>query len=121
MEAIRNSEFEIRNLDPFGDSVTNTDCRFHHVANAYVAGVCFVRRTTPVSFCASLLRTAKAYINPAWVAVHFGFEVQIDELGQLDGAAIHKAGATDSIAEGYRQRAHKVLAKFISGADNVRR
>ena len=31
--------------------------------------------------------------NPAWVAVHFGFEVQIDELGQPDGADIHKTGA----------------------------
>jgi hypothetical protein len=36
---------------------------------------------------------SKGYSNPAWVAVHFGFEVQIDELGQPDGAAIHKTGA----------------------------
>lgn len=36
---------------------------------------------------------SKGYLNPAWVAVHFGFEVQIDELGQPDGTAIHKTGA----------------------------
>ena len=36
---------------------------------------------------------SKGYLNPAWVAVHFGFEVQIDELGRPDGADIHKTGA----------------------------
>jgi hypothetical protein len=36
---------------------------------------------------------SKGYINPAWVAVHFGFEIQIDEFGQPDGVAIHKTGA----------------------------
>lgn len=35
----------------------------------------------------------KGYDNPAWVAVNFGFEVQIDELGKPDGAGIHKTGA----------------------------
>jgi hypothetical protein len=33
------------------------------------------------------------YDNPAYVAVHFGFEVQIDALGAPDGAAIHSTGA----------------------------
>jgi hypothetical protein len=36
---------------------------------------------------------SKGYQNPAWVPVHFGFEVQIDEQGQPDGAPIHKTGA----------------------------
>jgi hypothetical protein len=36
---------------------------------------------------------SKGYNIPAWVAVHFGFEVQIDEFGQPDAAAIHKTGA----------------------------
>ncbi|HEV7587167.1 MAG TPA: family 16 glycoside hydrolase [Longimicrobium sp.] len=36
---------------------------------------------------------SKHYNNPAYVAVHFGFEVQIDELGAPDGAGIHKTGA----------------------------
>ena len=36
---------------------------------------------------------SKVYNNPAYVGVHFGFEVQIDELGRPDGAAIHKSGA----------------------------
>jgi len=35
----------------------------------------------------------KNYNNAAYVAVEFGFEVQIDELGAPDGAAIHKTGA----------------------------
>jgi hypothetical protein len=33
------------------------------------------------------------YNNPAYVPVHFGFEVQIDALGAPDGAAIHSTGA----------------------------
>jgi choline dehydrogenase-like flavoprotein len=44
----------------------------------------FVRFPDPAS---------KHYDNPAWVPVHFGFEVQIDELGAPDGAVIHKTGA----------------------------
>jgi len=173
--------------DP-NDSATNTDCRFHHVDNAYVAGhalfpsigspnpmltgIAFARRLahklvpdaadataeagftplfnghglkgwtmaggggfrivdgalesfndtselgllwshkpTPADYILRLewrvFRTqdnsgvfvrfpdpdSKGYINPAWVAVYFGFEVQIDELGQPDGAAMHKTGA----------------------------
>ena len=173
--------------DP-NDSVTNTDCRFHHITNAYVAGpalfptigspnpmltgIAFARRLarllapdvpdataengftplfnghslkgwtiagsggyhvvdgalesfndtaelgllwshvpTPANYTLRLeWRTfrpqdnsgvflrfpdpdSKGYINPAWVAVHFGFEVQIDELGQPDSAAIHQTGA----------------------------
>jgi hypothetical protein len=36
---------------------------------------------------------SKGYNNTAYVGIHFGFEVQIDELGQPDGADIHKTGA----------------------------
>ena len=36
---------------------------------------------------------SKGYNNPAYVGVHFGFEVQIDELGRPDGAAMHTTGA----------------------------
>jgi len=36
---------------------------------------------------------SKGYNNNAWVAVDFGFEVQIDELGAPDGQDIHKTGA----------------------------
>lgn len=36
---------------------------------------------------------SKGYNNTAWVAINFGFEVQIDELGRPDGAGIHKTGA----------------------------
>ncbi|MGH9694092.1 MAG: 3-keto-disaccharide hydrolase, partial [Bryobacteraceae bacterium] len=35
----------------------------------------------------------KSYDNTAFVGVDFGFEVQIDSLGQPDGAGIHKTGA----------------------------
>lgn len=35
----------------------------------------------------------KGYNNTAFVADDFGFEVQIDELGAPDGAAIHRTGA----------------------------
>ena len=35
----------------------------------------------------------KGYDNTAYVAVHFGFEVQIDELGVPDGADRHRTGA----------------------------
>ena len=36
---------------------------------------------------------SKGYINPAYVATQFGFEVQIDELAEPDGAAVHRTGA----------------------------
>jgi hypothetical protein len=36
---------------------------------------------------------SKGYNNTAFVAVHFGFEVQIDQLARDDGAAIHKTAA----------------------------
>jgi hypothetical protein len=36
---------------------------------------------------------SKGYNNTAYIADDFGFEVQIDELGAPDGAAIHKTGA----------------------------
>jgi hypothetical protein len=36
---------------------------------------------------------SKGYNNNAFVAVDFGFEVQIDELGAPDGQDIHKTGA----------------------------
>ena len=35
----------------------------------------------------------RGYQNPAWVAVHFGYEVQIDALGAPDGASMHRTGA----------------------------
>jgi choline dehydrogenase-like flavoprotein len=36
---------------------------------------------------------SKGYDNTAYVGVHFGFEVQIDEYGEPDGLAKHKTGA----------------------------
>jgi hypothetical protein len=36
---------------------------------------------------------SKNYNNAAYVAIQFGFEVQIDELGVPDGLAIHRTGA----------------------------
>ncbi|MEV2272641.1 family 16 glycoside hydrolase [Nonomuraea africana] len=35
----------------------------------------------------------KGYDNPAWVAAHFGFEIQIDDLARPDGADMHRTGA----------------------------
>jgi choline dehydrogenase-like flavoprotein len=37
--------------------------------------------------------TSRGYNNTAYVGVDFGFEVQIDETGAPDGAAIHQTGA----------------------------
>jgi choline dehydrogenase-like flavoprotein len=36
---------------------------------------------------------SKNYNNTAYVAIHFGFEIQIDQLARPDGAAIRKTGA----------------------------
>jgi hypothetical protein len=36
---------------------------------------------------------SKGYMNPAYVAVDFGFEVQIDERGMPDGEPWHRTGA----------------------------
>jgi hypothetical protein len=36
---------------------------------------------------------SKGYQNTAWVAVSFGFEVQIDETASTDGAPWHRTGA----------------------------
>lgn len=44
----------------------------------------FIRCPNPMS---------KGYGNPAFVGVHFGFEVQIDALGMPSGLAMHKTGA----------------------------
>ena len=33
------------------------------------------------------------YENAAWVGVHYGLEVQIDEIARPDGAAVHRTGA----------------------------
>jgi choline dehydrogenase-like flavoprotein len=41
---------------------------------------------------------SKNYDNTAFVGVDFGFEVQIDQLGQPDGAAVHTTGAIYSFA-----------------------
>lgn len=54
--------------------------RFQHENNSGV----FVRFPHPDS---------KGYDNTAYVAIDFGFEVQIDELGVPDGLAIHRTGA----------------------------
>jgi hypothetical protein len=37
--------------------------------------------------------TSKGYNNQAWVAVNFGFEIQIDEFGWPDQVGMHKTGA----------------------------
>ncbi|HEV2148086.1 MAG TPA: family 16 glycoside hydrolase [Longimicrobiaceae bacterium] len=54
--------------------------RFRHEANSGV----LLRFPDPRS---------KGYRNTAWVASHFGYEVQIDELGAPDGADRHRTGA----------------------------
>jgi len=54
--------------------------RWRHEANSGI----FLRFPSPES---------KGYENEAYVGVHFGFEVQIDEVGAPDGADIHKTGA----------------------------
>ncbi len=54
--------------------------RFRHEANSGV----ILRFPDPRS---------KGYLNTAYVAVHFGYEVQIDELGRPDGADKHRTGA----------------------------
>lgn len=41
---------------------------------------------------------SKGYDNTAYVAVHFGFEVQIDQLARDDGAPVHKTGAIYGLA-----------------------
>jgi choline dehydrogenase-like flavoprotein len=41
---------------------------------------------------------SKAYNNTAYVGVHFGFEVQIDQLASPDGLGIHKTGAIYDLA-----------------------
>jgi hypothetical protein len=41
---------------------------------------------------------SKGYNNTAYVAIHFGFEVQIDQLARDDGAPIHLTGAIYGLA-----------------------
>lgn len=41
---------------------------------------------------------SKGYNNTAYVAIHFGFEVQIDQLARDDGAPIHLTGAIYDLA-----------------------
>jgi hypothetical protein len=51
---------------------------------------------------------SKGYDNTAWVAINFGFEVQINEPGVPDGAAQHTTGAIYSQAD---QTFTRVVAK----------
>jgi Domain of Unknown Function (DUF1080) len=39
----------------------------------------------------------QGYDNTAYVGVHLGFEIQIDELGRPDGAPSHRTGAVYSL------------------------
>lgn len=41
---------------------------------------------------------SKNYMNPAYVGVQFGYEVQIDEQGFPDGSPIHRTGAIYAVA-----------------------
>lgn len=41
---------------------------------------------------------SKGYNNPAWVPVHFGYEIQIDDLARPDGADNHRTGSLYGIA-----------------------
>ncbi|GAA3466295.1 hypothetical protein GCM10018965_008470 [Nonomuraea roseola] len=41
--------------------------------------------------------TSKGYDNSAWVAVDFGFEIQIDDLARPDGADMHRTGAVHGV------------------------
>ena len=52
--------------------------------------------------------TTRNYDNTAFVGVDFGFEVQIDALGQPDGASIHSTGAIYALAGPTTHAAHPV-------------
>jgi len=55
------------------------------------------------------------YFNKHWVAVDYGFEVQIDEFGQPDGQAIHKTGAFyDQAGQTLSQSAAKPIGQWNS-------
>lgn len=56
---------------------------------------------------------SKGYDNTAWVGVHFGFEVQIDEAGQPDGLEIHKTGAVyDQPVQALTRQAAKPVGEW---------
>lgn len=46
------------------------------------------------------LNDPKTVANPAWIAVHTGFEIQIDELAQPDQADRHRTGAIYDVDTG---------------------
>jgi hypothetical protein len=55
----------------------------------------------------------KGYDNTAYVAVHFGFEVQIDEFGEPDGLPKHKTGAIyDEDGQTLTQKAAKPAGQW---------
>jgi choline dehydrogenase-like flavoprotein len=58
---------------------------------------------------------SKGYNNTAYVAVHFGFEVQIDETGAPDGAEQHRTGAI----YGEPNQAHSLQAALPAGQWNA--
>jgi hypothetical protein len=69
--------------------------------------------------------SSKNYNNTAFVGADFGFEVQIDQLGQPDGAQIHRTGAIYSFA-GSSSMLVKPLGEWnsfeiaVHGVDGVR-
>lgn len=48
--------------------------------------------------------TTKGYNNPAWVPVHFGFEIQIDDIATPRGEDMHRTGAIYGVPNPNYQR-----------------
>lgn len=79
---------------------------------------------------------SKGYDNTAWVAVNFGFEIQIDNTGHPDGAPFHTTGAIYNMPDqqfslvaakpvgewnDYRIRAvRQVYTVFLNGTQTTR-
>jgi hypothetical protein len=59
----------------------------------------FVRFRNPMQPGAPI-NNPRAADNPAWVAVHSGFEAQIDDSAQPDGADVHRTGAVYAVPIG---------------------
>lgn len=74
----------------FGDCILRLEFRLHAAGDN--SGV-FVRFRYPLRQWTDLTGKEGIDRNAAWVAVHTGFEVQIDDQARPDGAALHRTGA----------------------------
>lgn len=97
----------VYDAEAFGDFVLRLKVRLE---SAFDNSGVFLRFRTPRSQWPDLAGKPHLDVNPAWVAVYTGFEVQIDEQAGPDGLDKHRTGAIYDVPTG--QNGEPALQRF---------